>query len=215
MCVNEIFAMNIYHWILLTGYAIFIIAAIRIFISGLRKDISEDFSASRGSVTSGIVYSFTSGMSLLKKESAYLHLPTYAAGLIFHLGTFLSFAWLIIIFFDLLLPELFIDLSAYFLVLSGVCGIGIFIKRIVKKELRQMSNPDDFVSNILVTAFHLIMMMTLFTMISYHVIFIFSAILFFYMPLGKLRHSVYFFIARYQLGRFFGKRGVWPSKKIS
>jgi len=39
-----------------------------------------------------------------------------------------------------------------------------------------------------------------------------SAVLF-YVPLGKLRHAIYFPLARVYLGLFFGKRGVWGSRK--
>jgi hypothetical protein len=35
-----------------------------------------------------------------------------------------------------------------------------------------------------------------------------------YIPAGKLRHTVYFFAARYHLGYFFGWRGVWPPGKV-
>jgi hypothetical protein len=31
------------------------------------------------------------------------------------------------------------------------------------------------------------------------------------MPLGKLRHVVYYFAARYHLGFFYGWRNVWPN----
>ena len=40
-----------------------------------------------------------------------------------------------------------------------------------------------------------------------------AAALFFYLPLGKLKHLVYFFAARYQLGIFYGRRGVWPARR--
>ena len=33
------------------------------------------------------------------------------------------------------------------------------------------------------------------------------------MPLGKLRHAVYYFAARYHLGFFYGWRNVWPNKE--
>jgi hypothetical protein len=40
--------------------------------------------------------------------------------------------------------------------------------------------------------------------------FIAISLLFLYFPLGKLKHAIYFFAARYQLGFFYGWRGVWP-----
>ena len=49
-----------------------------------------DFSRKSGDVGGSIKYSYTGAMSPLKKESAFLHLPTYAAGILYHIGTFLS-----------------------------------------------------------------------------------------------------------------------------
>jgi hypothetical protein len=43
-------------------------------------------------------------------------------------------------------------------------------------------------------------------------LFIYAAFLFLYIPFGKLKHTVYFFSSRIYLGKFFGKRGVWPVK---
>jgi len=40
-----------------------------------------------------------------------------------------------------------------------------------------------------------------------------AALLLLYIPVGKLRHLVYFFAARYQLGYFYGWRGSWPPSK--
>jgi hypothetical protein len=42
--------------------------------------------------------------------------------------------------------------------------------------------------------------------------FIFAGVLFLYLPSGKLKHSLYFFAARYHLGFFYGWRGIWPLK---
>jgi len=132
--------------------------------------------------------------------------------MIFHIGTFISFFWLIILFFNIRTYDILIYLSAAFIALASICGISILIKRMLKKELRQLSNPDDYISNMFVTAFQIITAVTLFFRFSSSLLFIFSAVLFIYMPVGKLRHSIFFFTSRIHLGKFFGKRGVWPVK---
>ena len=43
--------------------------------------------------------------------------------------------------------------------------------------------------------------------------YIITTILLLYMPVGKLKHLVYYFSARYHLGFFYGWRNVWPQKK--
>ncbi len=204
--------MTVYSWILLAGFGVFFISALVMFFTTLLKKGINDPAVAKGKISSAIAYSFTSAMSPLKKESAYLHWPTYTAGMIFHIGTFLSFFLLFILFFNINLPVVIIDLAAAFLIISGISGVLILIKRVIKKELRQLSNPDDYISNILVTAFQIITGATLFFQFSTPLLFVYAAILFLYMPVGKLRHAIYFFTSRIYLGKYFGKRGVWPAK---
>jgi hypothetical protein len=159
-------------------------------------------------------------MSPTKKESAYLHLPTYTAGIFYHLGTFLSF----FLFFFILVGNYpsgwFAIIITAFLFASAFSGIAIFIKRIVKKDIRALSNPDDFISNILVTLFQLItisvLLVSIIPMPNWQALellyFSLFTALMLYAPAGKLRHMVYFFAARYHLGYFFGRRGVWPAE---
>lgn len=204
--------MTYYHWTLLAGFIVFFISALYFFLTVILKKGTADPAITKGNINAAIAYSFTGAMSPKTKESAYLHLPTYAAGMIFHLGTFLGFFWIIILFFNLQLAGIFIYFSAAFMSISSVCGISIFVKRILKNELRQMSNPDDYISNTLVTIFQIITALTLFFKYSDSLLFVITAILFVYMPIGKLRHSIYFFTSRIHLGKFFGQRGVWPVK---
>lgn len=96
--------------------------------------------------------------------------------------------------------------------LTGLSGLGILIKRMIKKELKALSNPDDFISNILVTAFQFITALVLYNGQYFPVYFIIVSALLLYLPLGKLKHTIYFFAARYHLGFFYGWRGVWPPK---
>jgi hypothetical protein len=171
-----------------------------------------DLSKPLGEIKPAVRYALTRAMDPRKKESAYLHLPTYTAGIVYHIGSFISMAVFILIWLRFVQfgPSRFF-LSA-FLFISALCGAGILIKRIVKKELRNLSNPDDYISNILVTCVHAITAVTLIRFSLFPVYFVTAGILLFYIPLGKIRHTVYFFAARYQLGVFYGRRGVWPPK---
>lgn len=178
----------------------------------IRLGSPKDYSFKRGNLKSAVIYSFTGAMNPCEKESAYLHLPTYTAGILYHIGTFLS----IIIFFLLLLN---IKITGAFqwaflclLAVSSISGFGIFIKRIALKKLRFLSNPDDYISNLLVTAFQIFTLIILFYEAYIPYYFVCAVLLFLYIPLGKLKHSLYFFAARYQLGIFYGWRGVWPAK---
>lgn len=202
--------MHWYQWFALTALIICLANCLFHFFRLIRLGIPKDYARPKSNPAAAIRYSFTGAMNPWKKESAFLHLPTYTAGIIYHLGTFLSIFVFLIFLAGFRFEGLTALICGYFLIISFASGIGIFIKRIVKKELRSLSNADDFFANFLVTLFHL------FTV--FHILldsfalpyFILASIILLYLPLGKLKHVIYFFAARYQLGIFFGKRGVWP-----
>jgi len=151
-------------------------------------------------------------MSPKKKESAYLHMPTYTAGLLFHMGTFLSLFLFLILLARFYPGGIVAYLLAAFLVITGMSGMGILIKRMSQQKLRVLSNPDDYISNLLVSLVQLLTAQTLLNHDISAIYFVLISVLFLYLPVGKLKHTVYFFAARYHLGFFYGWRGVWPPK---
>ena len=207
---------------------------LRLIKLGAPKDLSEK----KGNIAAAILYSNTGAMLPMQKESAYKHLPTYTAGILFHIGSFVA-----LLCFLILIPDVFTSdavsifffrqpfvsaLIAFCLWGSACCGIGLIIKRISSKNLRPISNVDDYLSTILVTLFQIIsaLLFTFYAFDQYlhkylshgtHVgvfctYFLIAALLFLYLPFGKLKHVVYYFAARYHLGFFYGRRGTWPPK---
>ncbi len=197
-------------WIALSSMVICLGMLGNHFLRLVRLGKPHDLAKPSGTEAAGIRYSFTQGINPAHKESAYLHLPTYTAGLVYHAGTFLSVALLILFFFVPDISGLLLWILAGYLCLSCISGLFILIKRVTVGKLRTLSNPDDYFSNILVTLFQAVTVVYLLigrpAGCPYYLC---AALLFLYMPLGKLKHVVYFFAARYQLGLFFGRRGVW------
>jgi nitrate reductase gamma subunit len=158
-------------------------------------------------------------MSPMEKESAFLHLPTYAAGMLYHLGIFSSllfFVWVIITkFANVTLPSFITTTFAVFLVITSLAGFSILIKRVISKELRYLSCADDYISNFLTTISLAATALYIFVPGSEAIYFVTMALLFTWMPLGKTRHLLYFFFARVHLGFFYGRRGAWPTVKKS
>ncbi|HOE24022.1 MAG TPA: hypothetical protein PKV77_00015 [Bacteroidales bacterium] len=152
-------------------------------------------------------------MSPTKKESAYLHLPTYTAGIIYHLGTFLSLLLFIILLAGFTPSGTLSLVISLLLAVSTLAGLMILVKRFLNNELRSLSNPDDYISNLLVTLFHLMTIAALNFEGARIFYFLEASLLMLYLPVGKLRHTIYFFAARYHLGYFFGYRGTWPPVK--
>ena len=172
-----------------------------------------DPSEAKNRILPGVMYSLTVAMSPTKKETAYTHLPTYTAGILYHLGSFLSIFVVALHFFKFQIPEKIAFVGALFLFITSAAGLSILIKRFINKKLRSISNPDDFASNAIVTGFHVITAISLFSLDIHPVLFVYAGLLFLYIPLGKLKHTIFFFLARIQLGLFYGKRGIWPSKR--
>lgn len=171
----------------------------------------SDFAKPSGSIPAGLKYSFTTGMSPKKKESAFLYLPTYLAGILFHIGAFSTIALFLLVLFVTPVPgNILWSLAAVLPALGAVSGIAILLKRASKPLLRKLSNPDDYISNILVSLFQLSAATGILFPDMLVLFYFISILLWLYFPLGKLKHAVYFFAARYHLGLFFGSRGVWP-----
>lgn len=189
------------------------------FVRIVRLGKPKDFSVKSGSVAKGVAYANTVAMMPANKESAYMHLPTYAAGIIYHLGTFLSLLLFVLSLFNLNVyyPQWLNLALAACLLVSGICGTVLLIKRFVNKNLHSLANPDDYLSNFFTTLLH-------FATACYlafagcccsvpYIYYISATLLLVYMPFGKLRHVVYYFAARYHLGFFYGWRNVWPPKE--
>jgi len=206
--------MSWYYYPLIFATGVFLATSLFHLVRLIRLGPGRDYAPSAGQTAQGIQYAFTGAMNPSKKESALFHLPTYTAGILYHLGTFLS----IFIFFLILAKVSFTGITAIlisgFLIITGICGIGILVKRMIKKVLRSLSGPDDYISNMLVTLFQFITSLVILIPSVMPGYIIMASLLLFYFPAGKLKHALYFFAARYHLGLFFGRRGVWPPKPM-
>lgn len=187
------------------------------FIHIVRLGKPNDLSEKSGDTTKGIVYANTTAMLPQNKESAYLHLPGYAAGMLFHIGIFTSFLVFLLSFFPFF--NRWIEVSTLRLIIAAVLAVTclsgyiLLFRRVLSKDLKGLSTPDDFISNALTSTFQLLTLLHLVwptNGVVTALYYIVCALLFVYMPFGKLRHVVYYFAARYHLGFFYGWRNVWP-----
>jgi hypothetical protein len=204
--------MNWTYWFALSAFVICNIACIFHFFRLVGLGQPTDYSHKKGSILPAVKYAFTGAMNPARKESAFLHLPTYTAGMLYHLGTFMALILFVLMLFGIEPGDSLSMILAVFIMVTAISGGAILLKRILKKELIALSHPDDFISNILVTLFQLITVLMLINPSFIPAYFITTGILLLYMPIGKLKHTVYFFSARYHLGFFYGWRGVWPPK---
>ncbi|OQA92641.1 MAG: hypothetical protein BWY27_00252 [Bacteroidetes bacterium ADurb.Bin234] len=206
-----------YHWTTILALSICISVLFWHFIRLISLGKPKDYSRKSGSITKGVVYSSTKAM-VDHKESAYLHIPTYFAGMVYHIGTFVSLFlyvfFLLNILLQISLPPWLVWILVAGLLVSSICGFSLFIKRLLLKPMRNLSNLDDYLSNFLVSLFQLFTLLNLLYSNNIEAIYyIIASLMLLYMTVGKLKHMVYFFAARYHLGFFYGWRNVWPPHK--
>ncbi len=165
------------------------------------------YAAPKGDPAAGVRYAFTGAMAPDAKESVREHLPSYLLGLLYHGGIFAALALLVTTLGDSAWPSLLRGPLQILLGFGALAGLGLLGKRLWLRELRGLSHPDDFVANGLATAFVGLALTgpTDAWLLS-------ALLLLVYVPLGKLRHCVFFFMARGHLGAFFGRRGVFPTE---
>lgn len=205
--------MDLARWICAGGTAVFILSAFYQVMLVTLRGKNDEWSAARGSVREGMIYSLTGAMAPWKKETAFLHLPTYGAGIVYHIGSFVAFGWLAIHCFGIGIPAWIRIISIAVFLASVVSGAGILLKRFINPRLQKLSVPDDYFSNGLVTGFQIVSLLVLLRKVETQVLFFYAGLLFLYIPVGKLRHVIFFFIARLYLGRYYGKRGIWPPSR--
>ena len=203
-----------YHWFAAIALVLCLISCIYHLYKILSLGNPPEYARQAGHIGKAVRYSFTGAMSPKVKESAYLHLPTYIAGIVYHMGTFLAIILFFLSLFNIWLQGWMMWGAVAILLAAVLSGIGILVKRITKHELSTLSNADDYISNILVTAFQLLTVLAMIDLKAIPAYFIITSLLLLYFPLGKLKHAIYFFAARYHLGYFYGWRGVWPPKPI-
>lgn len=213
--------MSVVQYIAIAAAVVCLCSLLAFFLKIIRLGKPNDLSEKSGDTSQGILYSNTTAMLPQNKESAYLHIPGYAAGMLFHIGTFVSLLLFVLSFFPFFNqwvsgPDKIHLIIPVFLIVTCACGYLLLLRRAVSKDLKPLSNPDDYISNFMISTFQLMTMLYLF-LPTYHCVstiyYVVCILLFLYFPLGKLRHVIFYFAARYHLGFFYGWRNVWPKNE--
>lgn len=158
----------------------------------------------------GARYAFTKGMLPQAKESVRTHLPSYAAGLVFHGGVFAAFGLLAASLAGVEPASALIRLGGAAAGAGALAGLGLLGKRIASPVLRGLSSPDDYVANVLTSVFAALAALAAFAPDARAASLVAGVALLLYLPVGKIRHCLLFFPSRYEMGRFFGRRGTFP-----
>lgn len=175
-----------------------------------RRPVPVDRTPAKGNPRRGVAYALTLGMAPWSKESTRLHAVAYLRGVGFHLAVFLGLAavaaspWWPVVSGQVRLGV------AVGLAAGAILGIAGSLMRLVEVHLRTISTPDDHFAVAWVTFFLTVTSLALWDSAFSVPMYLVTALMLAYIPLGKIRHCLYFFFSRVFFGRFVGRRGVLP-----
>jgi len=172
----------------------------------------RDYSVKDGSVARGVIYNFTWAMMPQHKETIRNHPLKFTIGILMHIGVFIAIAKVLILLVFPQMRPLGPGILGVLLSISSLCGLYLFIRRVFSIELRSMSSPEDYLSILITISFILAASAHEFGLMSAEIFLLLSALVFFYLPVGKLKHALFFFIARTDYGIRLGYRGTYPAK---
>jgi nitrate reductase gamma subunit len=176
----------------------------------VRLAVPRDRSELKGNPNAGVAFALSLGMMPWAKESTRLHALAYLRGVGFHLAValalvlFLGSPWLGLVPQGMRLGMVVLCGAGSLLALLG------FASRFFEKNLKALSTPDDYFAILLVSLFLACAAAMLLLPGLLPLFYLASALVLIYMPLGKIRHCLYFVFSRLFYGRFFGRRGILP-----
>ncbi len=171
----------------------------------------RDFSVRAGSKLQGLIYNFTAGMMPAHKETVRKHPIKFLIGVVMHMGAFAGFAKVGILLSAFSTEPIYPPVTLPFLGIAFLCGVYLLVRRATTPYLRIMSVFDDYFSILATLCFIAFTMLHEANLIGGSFFLYSSAGLFFYLPLGKLKHALFFFVARANYGARLGYRGVYPA----
>jgi hypothetical protein len=169
-----------------------------------------DRSPIKGDISHGIAYAFTKGMMPWAKESTRIHMLSYLRGIGFHIGIFTAIGAGLISPAWRSLPPLLSLALFWVLTMGAFLGAAGGLMRLAEHNLRHLSLPDDHFAVWLTTLFIAVTGLAVINEAFTIPMYIIGTVMFVYIPLGKIRHCLYFFFSRWFFGKFFGRRAVFP-----
>jgi hypothetical protein len=202
--------MIIYQLIAFAGLLAGLYGIYRRYAETKSRALPADKSPIKGNISHGITYAFTTGMMPWAKESTRIHLIAYLRGIGFHVGIFTSIGAVLISPFWKFFPDAVHSLLAAVLFIGAFLGAAGGVMRLAEHNLRGLSLPDDHFAVWLTTLFMMVSGLGVINATFLIPMYIIAAVTFVYVPLGKIRHCLYFFFSRTFFGKFFGRRAVFP-----
>jgi hypothetical protein len=164
--------------------------------------------APRAPAWRGVAWLFGRGLSPWAKDGARRHPMVVLAGATYHAGIAAGLLLIVVLVAGLSPGPAWRFGLALALATGAGAGLGLAVRRARCATLRRSSVPDDVVSNGIVTAFLAAGAVAVIAPPFELAFLAVAALLLFYAPLGKIRHCVFYPLARLSLGLTLGRRGV-------
>ncbi len=201
-------ALSVTRWVALAGLVVCVAGLALRWRRSMRRVMPRDLAPARGSARSGVVYSFSAGMMPWAKESTRHHWAAYLRGIGFHVGIFIGLPLLVIGPWWTLAPETVRFGVAAALGVSALLALAGVAMRAGERILRELSTADDYVALVLVSVFLALEAAGVASAAWMPAMYLAAGVMLAYIPLGKIRHCLYFFFARMFFGQFVGRRAV-------
>jgi hypothetical protein len=172
----------------------------------------QDYSVPAGSGLAGAMHNLASALVPTRKESVRRHPLAFCLGLLLHAGVLSALVGVTIVLGGGAAAA-YLTAVRPLLVAGVVAGVVLLFRRCFSRELRRLSVPDDYVAIVAVCGFLLTAAVFTHGHAARTLFAVYSGLLLLYMPLGKLRHAVLFFVVRAEYGWRLGRRGVYPAAR--
>jgi Fe-S oxidoreductase len=163
----------------------------------------------RGSQFYGALYAFGLGMLPWNKESGRLHPVVFWVGVLMHLGIGFGIATLAVRFIaGGTPPQWWAPFGMLALGLGSIAAL-LLLRRLVSPAMHRLSTPDDFLAAALTAGFCIdagLWSLGALDTLAFDVL---AAALLLYVPMGKLRHMLTFFVSRFYHAKQMGSLGVY------
>lgn len=172
----------------------------------------REYARRAGDTWRGLVYNFTTALLPGHKESARLHPVKLGLGVALHVGVLLALTGVILLLASPVTGLQFLGVVRPLVLLGLGAGLALLAERRRAPLLRQLSVPDDYLANAATCGLLMLSGAIAPGPVGATVLLGYALLLLAYVPLGKLRHAVFFFAVRADLGWRLGYRGVYPPR---
>jgi uncharacterized membrane protein len=196
--------------VLLLLSIVWALAALAVEVMLARGGGRRDYSQRTGSPMKGVAYAFTVAMLPANKESVSRHPAKFAIGVAMHIGVILALLCVVLL---VIWPQLGREAMSLFrpvVAIALVASLYLLVRRIASRDLKALSAPDDYLAIAATCGLLAFACFVSTDVAGQTALLIYAMLLFVYLPLGKLRHAVFFFVARADYGRRLGYRGIYP-----